>query len=600
MALSNQRFVTTWTSEDSIQWRMYIIPSSVDYISPALSSNVTLPSEFLLRDMSLDTELGSIPAGLVSQVLKINVNIAALQGSDALNDLRTDLLRGTTAKRVPLNSDGSEYLASDLTEAQREFDAFNTFVLQYNDGSGFKTAFIGCQKYSAENELEITALDNVITYTIEIFDIHRCIGEIINQTIWTKALKCTNDPIYWGPLLTQPENTEIRDLYIGYPYINIDRTDGSITLKDYVVNDGYMHISTFERLKSKISTMYSAYMRAMTQKLASSFIADSLFSKTCIFKNNQNGSIQVSYTQLAYIAEIWINVDGTLTLAGGAYADKGLFAQFTNFYEVYKNLIEGSIETLRLSYAFTSGTPDAYTVTMVADNPYPFDYQMTFNEDNTFSSLKIKLFSEALNQVNVTVTNINGDRDTTEYGFGKQGTSGDNSKDIKIMYHNLPLITYRTSYKEEGGQIIWARNTVNAGTILYYDLTGFTKVNTNLSIFFGGEDFGSTYPPSPFLKRPEYQLILEQQNSGLPTTMAQAMVNFLGRSKQAEATLTTTFSTAKFNHVAKRCIIDLSDYNTLLESIYGTPQAYAVMTKHSHKIYEGMADITLRIDAESE
>ncbi len=51
MPLSNQRFVTTWTSEDSIQWRMYIIPSSVDYITPALSSNVTLPSEFLLRDM---------------------------------------------------------------------------------------------------------------------------------------------------------------------------------------------------------------------------------------------------------------------------------------------------------------------------------------------------------------------------------------------------------------------------------------------------------------------------------------------------------------------------------------------------------------------
>ena len=599
MALTNQRFVTTWTSEDSIQWRMYIIPSSVNYIAGG-STDVTLPSEFLLRDMSLDTELGSIPAGLVSQVLKINVNIAALQGTQALNDLRTDLLRGTTSQRAPINSDGSLYLAGELTTQQLAFDAFNTFILQYNDGSGWKVAFIGCQKYSAENEIEITALDNVITYSIEIFDIHRCIGEIINQDIWTKALKCTNDPIYWGPLLTQAENTEIRDIYIGYPYKNIDRTDGSITLKDYVVNDGYMHISTFERLKSKISTMYSAYMRAMTQKLASSFIADSLFSKTCIFKNNQNDSLQVSYTQLAYIAEIWINVDGTLTLAGGAYADKGLFAQFSNFHEVYKNLIEGSIETLRLSYAFTSGTPDTYTLTMVADNPYPLDYQMTFNEDNTFSNLKIKLFSEALNQVNVTVTNINGDRDTTDYGFGKQGTSGDNSKDIKIMYHNLPLITYRTSYKEEGGQIIWARNTVNAGTILYYDLTGFTKVNTNLSIFFGGEDFGSTYPSSPFLKRPEYQLILEQQNSGLPTTMAQAMVNFLGRSKQAEATLTTTFTTAKFNHVAKRCIIDLSDYNTLLESIYGTPQAYAVMTKHSHKIYEGMADITLRIDAESE
>jgi hypothetical protein len=600
MALSNQRFVTTWTSEDSIQWRMYIIPSSVDYISPALSSNVTLPSEFLLRDMSLDTELGSIPAGLVSQVLKINVNIAALQGSDALNDLRADLLRGTTTKRVPLNADGSEYLASDLTEAQREFDAFNTFVLQYNDGSGWKVAFIGCQKYSAENELEITSLDNVITYTIEIYDIFRCIGEIINQDIWVKALKCTSDSIVWGPLLTQAENSEINNLYIGYPYINTDRTNASITLKDYVVNDGYMHISTFERLKSKISTMYSAYMRAITQKLTSSFVADSFFSKSCQFKNNQSSVVQVSYAELAYIAEIWINVDESLTLAGGAYVDKGLFAQFTNFYEVYKSLVEGSIETLRPTYTFTSGTPDAYTVTMVADNPYPNDYQMTFNEDNTYSNVKIKLFSESLNQVNVAVSTITGDRDTTEYGYGKQGTSGDNSKDLKIMFHNLPLITYRTSYKDEGGQIIWARNTVNAGTLLYYDITGFTKVNTILSIFFGGEDYGTTYPISPFLKNPEYQLILEQQYSGLPTTMAQAMVNFLGRSKQAEASLTTNFTTAKFSHVAKRCIIDLSDYNTLLESIYGTPQAYCVMTKHSHKIYEGMCDITLRIDAESE
>jgi hypothetical protein len=78
------------------------------------------------------------------------------------------------------------------------------------------------------------------------------------------------------------------------------------------------------------------------------------------------------------------------------------------------------------------------------------------------------------------------------------------------------------------------------------------------------------------------------------------MVNFLGRKKQAEATLTTNFITAKFTDVGKRCTIDLVDYNTLLESIYGEETALAVMTKHSHKVYEGMADITLRIDAESE
>ena len=598
MALSNQRFVTTWTSEDSVQWRMYIIPSSVNYVSSGVSSNVTLPAEFLLRDMALDTELGSIPAGLVSQVLKINVNIAALQGTNALNDLRTDLLRGTTAKRVPLKSDGTNYLP-DLTQAQREFDAFNTFVLQYNDGSGWKVAFIGCQKYSAENELEITALDNVIKFSIEIFDINRCIGEIINETIWREALKCTSDPITWSALLTQAENAEVYELFIGGPYVNDSVSDDSIYAKDYIINNSYMNISTFERLKSKISTMYSAYMRAITQKLTSSYVADSFFSKTAIFYQYDSAS-QVSYTQLAYIAEIWTKQNGNTTLVGGAHADKTMFSQFTNFYEVYKNIIEGSIEILRPTYSFTSGTPDAYTLTMVADNPYPYDYQMTFNEDNTYGNLKIKMFSEALNQVNVSVTSITGDRDTKSYEYGKHGTSGDNSKDLKVMFHNVPTITNRNSYKEENTTPIWARNTINPGTMLYYGIEGFIKPKAAVSIFFGGEDYATSEPFSPYLNRPEYLMILQQQNAGLPTTIAQALVHFLGRAKQAEATFPSNFTTVKFSHVAKRCIIDLSDYNALLTAIYGTTEAYAVITKHSHKIYEGMCDLTIRIDAEFE
>jgi hypothetical protein len=95
-------------------------------------------------------------------------------------------------------------------------------------------------------------------------------------------------------------------------------------------------------------------------------------------------------------------------------------------------------------------------------------------------------------------------------------------------------------------------------------------------------------------------MILEQQQSGIGRTISEALVNFLGRPKQAEASLTTNFTTAKTNDVAKRCTVDLADYNTLLESIYGEPTALAVLIKHSHKVYEGMCDITLRIDAESE
>ena len=613
MALSNQRFVTTWTSEDSVQWRMYIIPSSVNYISSGVSSNVTLPPEFLLRDMSLETELGNIPAGLVSQVLKINVNIAALQGTQALDDLRAELLRGTTAKKRPLNSDGTPWIDAFTTTEETEFDAFNTFVLQYNDGTGWKVAFIGCQKYSAENELEITSLDNVITYTIEIFDIQRCIGEMITPHIWSRLLMRQNTMVNYSPTVSLNEETEFRDLYLSLidagselPFIMMDTLPGNFS----------MYLSTFDRLKNKISEMYSKYMRALTGKLTSSFVCHDFFTHSIFLKTWEGYQVLPQY--LCYISEIY---DEQGVLVGGALGDANMFAQFTNFHEVYRVLCENALETVRPTYAFTAGNPDAYTVTMVSSNPYPYDYQMTFNEDNTYGNLKIKMFSETLNQVNVAVTSIKGEQDTESFEYGKNGTSGDNSKDIKIMFHNVPILTNRKFY---GGKEIafledgtpsgiynipyYHRNTINPGTLLAFSIgtNDFEKqkpivkrIASNMSVFFGGEDIALEYT-NTYTQNIPLQIISEQQNTCLPQNMANAMVHFLGRPKQAEASLTSTFTTVKTNNVGQRCTIDLSDYNSLLESIYGAPTALAVITKHTHKVYEGMCDITLRIDAEPE
>ena len=304
---------------------------------------------------------------------------------------------------------------------------------------------------------------------------------------------------------------------------------------------------------------------------------------------------------MQYISEIWTNIEGNLTLVGGAHIDPKMFGKFTNFFEVYRSILESSLETLRPVYTFTSGNPDAYTLTMEASNPYPYPSFVTFDQDNTYSSVKIKMLSEGLNQVNVDISTISGAQDTTEYGYGKQGTSGDNSKDLRIMFHNLPIITFRNTYTFFYST--WERNTINSGYLLYYDpsvRSDLMKVNTLLSVYFGGEDFALPVPVSPYDNFPEYQMILEQQKSGIATTIAEAMVNFLGRPKQAEATLTTNFVTAKTNDVGKRCTIDLSDYNVLLESIYGVPTALAVLTKHTHKVYEGMCDLTIRIDAEAE
>jgi hypothetical protein len=600
MALSNQRFITTWTSEDSIQWRMYIIPSSVDYITPALSSNVTLPSEFLLRDMSLDTELGSIPAGLVSQVLKINVNIAALQGTTALNDLRVDLLQGTTTKKRPLNSDGTPWIDAFTTTEQTEFDAFNTFVLQYNDGSGFKTAFIGCQKYSAENEIEITALDNVITFTIEIYDIQRCIGEAITPHIWSRLLMRDNTTVNYSASVALSESTEFTQLYSGFM---LDDPNTGYAMLD-ILPDGFsMYISTFARLKTKIGEMYSKYLRALTGKLTASFVCHDIFTYSVFLRDSSNNFILPQY--LCYVSEIY---DNQGQLVGGALGDSKMFAQFTNFYEAYKMLCDNALETVRPTYSFTSGNPDAYTITMVSSNPYPVlaTPSITFDQDNTYSNFKIKMFSEVLNQVTTEVTSITGNSDTTSFPSGKQGTSGDNSKDLKIMFHNVPQLTSRSanlaSYADipYSSFIKWQRNTINSGYLLYFEASNIIIVPKPIvNVFFGSEDYAAPTDTSPYID-PSTQVIWKQQNACLPQTISEAMVTFLGRKKQAEATLTTNFTTAKFTDVGKRCTIDLVDYNTLLESIYGEETALAVMTKHSHKVYEGMADITLRIDAESE
>jgi len=600
MPLSNQRFVTTWTSEDSIQWRMYIIPSSVDYISPAVSSNVTLPSEFLLRDMSLETELGSIPAGLVSQVLKINVNIAALQGSQALDDLRVDLLQGTTTKKRPLNSDGTAWIDAFTTTEQTEFDAFNTFVLQYNDGSGYKTAFIGCQKYSAENELEITALDNVVKFTIEIYDIQRCIGEVITPHIWSRMLLRENTNVNYSASVTLNEETQFTKLYSGFM---LDDPDTGYAMLDALPDGFTMYISTFARLKTKIGEMYSKYLRALTGKLTASFVCHDMFTHSVFLRDVSNNYILAQY--LCYVSEIY---DNQGQLVGGALGDPKMFAQFTNFYEVYKMLCDNALETVRPTYSFTSGTPDAYTLTMVSSNPYPVlgTPSITFDQDNTYGNFKIKMFSEVLNQVTTEVSSITGSSDTTSFPSGKQGTSGDNSKDLKIMFHNAPQLTSRSanlaSYADVpySTYIKWQRNTINSGYMLYFESSDIIIVPKPIvNVFFGGEDYAAPTDTSPY-SDPTTQLIWKQQHAYLPQTIADAMVYFLGRKKQAEATLTTTYTTAKFTDVGKRCTIDINDYNTLLESIYNQETVLAVITKHSHKIYEGMADVTLRIDAESE
>lgn len=627
--MSNRRYTTTWTSEDAIDYRLYIIPSNANYAGG--STNVTLPSDFLLRDMTLETELGELPSGSMSQVLKLSFNIASLEGTADLNNLRAQLLKGTTTKKFPLTSTGVDligaadgwYAASEVL-ADKEFDCFNTFVLQFNDGSGWKVSFIGCQKYAAENEIEVTTLQNIIRLDIEAYDIIRCIGEAIKPSVWKYLLRCDGTLInYDGDKGIYPENTEIN----GYVCGNYFKENKYTRAVDSVTGKFYMHVSTFDRLRDKISAMITGYMRAITQNFQSSYVSNPFFTKTITFFDQWLDAdtpigtpLSPSTLKLCYIAEIW-QIESGLDkpqLVSGAHADANMFAEHKTFYDVMRSLADSMIEIVKFDYSFVSSTPDVYTVTGAASNPYPATTgtSVTFTRANTLNSFKIRLFSETLQNCKVALTPVKGDSDTESYEYG-EGAEGSMSKDLRQMFHNYTLLTDRDEYGP--GEFTetdpwttrgksWIRRTVNPGTILtlryptleWYGTSPYVlKVATKTRVTFGAESVDSSWALQ-YVNNPSMDVLYEQRLSGVGTIVAKALVEFYGRKTQAEATLTTTFVSTKYNQVGARCIVNLSDYNTLLFDAYSSATARGIIFKHSHKVYEGTAEVSIRIDGEAQ
>jgi hypothetical protein len=316
------------------------------------------------------------------------------------------------------------------------------------------------------------------------------------------------------------------------------------------------------------------------------------------------------------VAEIWESKqESGIQLLSGAHADSKMFGEYGNFHEVFKSLMEGTSEISKFAYTRTAGNPDTYTCVHTTNYPYSGTTLSTleFNQDNTFSDLKLKLFSETLKSAAISVSSINGGDDTTEYKYQEQGTSGDNSKDLKIMFHNLPLLTNRN--RTERINAIWTnqnnskvRGTVNSGTLFYFDSATPhlpIKVNEICKFYYDADNLANFYwldfpIPAPIVTTINYSLeiLLKQQNSGLATTYCYAMVKTFGNKKQADAELTTTFVNVKNNLVGNRVKVNLANYNTILQEIYNSSTAKGVLLQHSLDIRTGMADLKIRIDAE--
>jgi hypothetical protein len=615
MAILN-KYYTTWTSDDSQMYKLEIIPSHThtDTTDTHTSGfvNTQLPDDFLLRDMNLELDLGDIPVGLMSSTLKLNFNIGADgTGVSNFSNLRTKLLRGTDSSNYPFSEN---WVVLNLF-SYGNFQCFNTFILSRSDNNGatYTPIFIGCQKFAADNEVELTKLSPVITLSVEVYDITRCIGEMIRPEIWFAYLKSTNDLVDYGSKCSTlvRENKEYHKILVS----SHNQTGGSKTvLEDRLTNGLTFKIQTFEQLSIKIANMYKGHMRAILCQEVNWSMGSFFYKMTKFYsqKTWTNPAAELTYQNLTvcYISEINQNgyTSNTHPLIygnciGGMLIDKEGFGQFSNFHEVLVSLQENFMQKTTYSYSINN-TPQI-DILLVTDTAIPQQslIQTSFQarQSTVYDSIKFKLFNETLNTCKAVVSNILGDSDTTEWSYSLQTTSGDNSKDLKFLFHNLPLLTYRNNLilgQEEGLDYdIYYRNTINIGTLVYLSEDGIVrKVDSQCKTDWNYDyvDFFTNINTSQNLTQ---QIITEQQQSGLMQNSCAAIVQFMGLATFKLAEFRTRQALLKPETFGGWGTIEYDNLNSIISDWdpSGT-LARGTVTKYSLDIYSGMTDITMMIN----
>jgi hypothetical protein len=285
---------------------------------------------------------------------------------------------------------------------------------------------------------------------------------------------------------------------------------------------------------------------------------------------------------------------------GGMLFDKEGFGQYSNFHEVAVALFENFMQKVNYEYEITN-TPNI-AVDLVPDYVIPtVSAQFAASQSNLYDSIKFKLFNETLNTCKAVVSNIKGDSDTTDWTYSVQTTSGDNSKDLKFLFHNLPLLTYRNNTqatKENGIDFnVFYRKTINIGTLVYLSDDGIVrKVDSQCgtSWFYDYIDYSTTIDTSQTVIQ---QIITEQQQSGLMQNACFAIVQFMGLSTFKLAEFRTRASLLKPEKFSKYGTVNYYGLNPVIGDWdpSGT-LARGTITKYNLDIWSGMADVTMMLN----
>lgn len=606
------RYYRDWNDELGTQYRLLIIPTNANIgesqsnlASLTTFSLVQLPADAIMESMKLSTELGEIPSGLVSQTLELNINLASLQGTNALNDLRECLLRGTMQKGYPYKSDN--------TALGFQFDRFNTFVLYANYGSGLTPIFIGCQKFSAENELTAGKLDNVVNYKIECFDALRAIAEQI-PPLWygyyyfSTYEKTTS--IDYGNSYSEALNVPKRNMFAGwYEFTNTDNVLHDEPAIDYAIQGYAFHTNTFNYLKSLMDEMLTQFMKSIFWNTTSTMTVPIPFARAWTFykkRNSYKGARGSAITRPAFVSEITkisdAGVNCGVFVKGGAIIDNTALGKNENFYETFKALVENTLEIYRVVYAYSS-VSDLHSMTMQSDYIRPQTGSgITFTNLNIYSDVKFKMFQETVRSAKTSVSTLTSEKDTKTFPFQK-GTSSDNGIDIELMFHNLPSASNRNSltdyYDEETKSIVvaWSRSAINCGVIVENDNGNISRIDTDCDFKYSATDVVNL--PVEYVDEKASGvatlMIKEQQTGGIPQTISEAIVTALGDEGQVECSFKTVGTLAQYQNVGMNCTVNINSINPLLTKIYNANTGTGVIQKHELDCKTGMADIVVRM-----
>jgi hypothetical protein len=603
--MAYNRYYTQFEDENAWQYTLYILPSNANLNDSQLFLDSTLttfnlielPDDFLMKSLSIETELGEIPAGLVSQVMTLNVNLAALQGATNLNELRECLLRGFV-------QEGNPYQSTQFINNTFSFPRFNTFILMVNDGSGDRPVFIGCQKFAAENELTLTKLDSVINFKIECFDVMRFICENIvgeDYANYFLANGTTNtNALDYGNGYSIARNTRYNDILIGTAYYASAQDEQTEETRESTIDKYSFVVNTFNNLKTLIDSMLTEYMKSVTWNTSSTVSVPIPFSKAWTFyapRLDAGDSYGGVIDKPAFVSEIYKDENGITSLKGGAIIDSTAFGKFQNFYEVFQSLVENTLEIYRinLSYSIVTG---AFGISYTSDFIRPLTASgITFNQSNVYSDIKMKLFQETIKSAQTSVSTLQGEKDTKVFPY-QEGTSSDNGKDVELIFHNLPTASnYRqTSDYTSEGRIIIRKSSINAGMIVWNDSGRIKRPDTQCQFKYSNTDSISlNYEVIERDDAVTVQHIIEQQQAGVPYTIAYALVKSLGDSKQVDLEFKTRHSICGFEDVGANCTINLNDLNPLVTQIYNANTGTGVITKHKLDVYSGSVDISIRM-----